>query len=79
MEWIATIVVGTLTFLGTFYGSYSANKKQTAVMLYRLDELEKKQDKHNQLIERMYSLETKCEVVEERIENFGERIKELEK
>lgn len=40
--------------------------------LYRIDQLEKKQDKHNQLIERMF-------VAEAHIEDMREDIAELKK
>lgn len=50
---IAAIVVGILSFLGT----YMANRKSQALIAYRLQQLEKKQDAHNNLIERTYKLE----------------------
>lgn len=50
---IAAIVVGILSFLGT----YMANRKIQALIAYRLQQLEKKQDAHNNLIERTYKLE----------------------
>lgn len=42
MEWIAQIVVGALALLGTLTGSYMANRRSSALMLYRLDQLERK-------------------------------------
>lgn len=42
MEWIAQIVVGALALLGTLAGSYMANRRSSALMLYRLDQLERK-------------------------------------
>lgn len=50
---IAAIVVGILSFLGT----YMANRKSQVLIAYRLQQLEKKQDAHNNLIERTYKLE----------------------
>lgn len=50
---IAAIVVGILSFLGT----YTANRKNQVLIAYRLQQLEKKQDAHNNLIERTYKLE----------------------
>ena len=46
------------------------NKSKT---LYRIDQLEKKQDKHNQLIERMALAEEKIKVANHRIEDLEER------
>lgn len=42
MEWVAQIVVGALALLGTLAGSYMANRRSSALMLYRLDQLERK-------------------------------------
>ena len=78
MDWVATIVVGVLAFIGTAYGAYTANKKQTAVMAYRLEELEKKVDKHNNLIERTYELESRVDVMDEQIKVANHRIADLE-
>ena len=50
---IAAIIVGILSFLGT----YVANRKSQALIAYRIQQLEKKQDAHNNLIERTYKLE----------------------
>ena len=47
--------------------------------LYRLEQLEKKQDKHNQLIERVYELERVADVHEEKIKVANHRIDDLEK
>lgn len=40
------------------------NNKQNALMFYRLEQLEKKVDKHNHLVERMYSAENKISILE---------------
>ncbi len=53
-------------------------KEQTDLTLYRIDQLEKKQDKHNQLIGRMYEVEKKNEVHEEQIKVINHRIEDLE-
>lgn len=42
MEWVAQIIVGALALLGTLTGSYMANRRSSALMLYRLDQLERK-------------------------------------
>ena len=63
----ATVVVGVLSFCGTLAGAYYSNKKSAALMGYRLGELEKKVDKHNQVIDRTYKLETRMTVAETEI------------
>ena len=43
------------------------NNKQNALILYRLEQLERKQDKHNNLIERTYRLEETAAIHDEKI------------
>ena len=45
----------------------------------KLSQLEKKQDKHNQLIERMYHVETEVEVLKNRESVSEHRIEDLER
>ena len=77
MDWSA-VIVGGLAFLGTLAGAYMANKKQTAIWAYRLEELEKKVDKHNQVIERTYELESRADVMDEQIKVANHRSADLE-
>lgn len=44
-----------------------ANRKSSALIEYRLKQLEEKVNKHNNVIERTYALEKRVEVDEERI------------
>lgn len=60
MQW-DNIIVAIITALGAFMGVYFANKKQTALMAYRLEVLEKKVDKHNNVVERLIKLEQKVD------------------
>lgn len=56
IDW-GTVIVGLLALIGTIAGSVLTGSKTTALILYRLDNLERKQDKHNSVIERTYSIE----------------------
>ena len=69
MEWIA-FAASALTAVLSFLGVYFANRKQTVLMAYRLEQLEKKVDKHNQVIERTYRLEEQASVIETEIEEI---------
>lgn len=40
------------------------------LMAYRIEQLEKKVDKHNSVIDRTYRLEAEVEVIEKEIENL---------
>lgn len=57
-------LVGTL--LGTFGGILAANKLTN----YRIEQLEKKVEKHNNLVERMYNVEKQIAIDEEEIEHL---------
>jgi len=65
MEW-GTIVAAAVTALCALLGTYLSNKKQTALMAYRIEQLEKKVDKHNQVVERTYKLEQKVADLEKK-------------
>lgn len=73
-----TIIVAVLGFVGTLVGAYMANRKSSALIAYRLEELEKKVNKHNQVIERTYELEKHTEVIDEQIKVANHRIGDLE-
>lgn len=72
------VIVGILSLVGTLAGAYFANRKSSALISYRLEELEKKVDKHNTVIERTYELEKRAEVIEEQIKVANHRIGDLE-
>lgn len=66
MEWVA-FGASVLTALLSFLGVYISNRKTAAVMEWRLKELEKKVDKHNQVVERTFKLEQKVEDLEKKV------------
>ena len=63
MDWI-TIVVALITAGFAFLGVYVSNRKQAALVAYRLEKLEAKVDKHNNLVERMYKVESRIDSME---------------
>ncbi len=58
------IVVGLLSLCGTLIGSVGGIMATNKLTVYRIGELEKKVDKHNNLIERMYKAEDRLNIVE---------------
>ena len=72
---IVAIITGLITLVGTIITVLASNSKT----LYRIEQLEKKQDKYNNLQERTYNLETKTELHEEKIKVANHRIDDLEK
>lgn len=73
-EIIVAIISGVLTLLGTIIAVERGNSKTQ----YRIEQLEKKQDKHNTVIERMYILEGRVELDEEKLSVANHRIADLE-
>lgn len=76
---VSSIIVAALALVGTLVGSYLSNRKTTALISYRLEQLERKQDKHNTLIERTYKLEEDVAIQAEKIKVANHRIDDLEK
>lgn len=74
-----TIIVAVLALIGTLAGSYFSNQKTTALIVYRLEQLEQKVNKHNSVIERTYKLEKQESVMKEQIKVINHRIEDLEK
>ena len=73
------IIVAALGLVGTLVGSYLANRKSTALIAYRLEQLEQKVSKHNNLVERTYALEESAALADERIRVANRRIADLER
>ena len=74
-----SIIAAALALVGTLAGTYFANRKGTALIAYRLEELEKKVQAHNNLVERMYLVEERTELQEEKIKVANHRIEDLER
>lgn len=78
MEWIS-FAAAAVTALLSFLGVYFANRKSAALVEYRLSELEKKVDKHNNVIERTYKLEEQTALQDAELKRVNHRLTELEK
>ena len=78
MKWIADIVIALLALAGTLGGAYFANRRSAALVVYRLEQLERKVDKHNNLIERTYALEKRADIFDERGRELERRLSALE-
>ena len=60
---IAAAVTGAVTLAVCLVQNHAQAEKTRALLDYRLSELEKKQDKHNSLMERTYKLEGRMDEV----------------
>lgn len=71
METIITAIIGGICVaVPNIIATLTSNKKSTALITYRVNELEKKVEKHNSVVERTFRLE-------EDVKNMQEDIKEL--
>ena len=73
-----TVISAILALVGSLVGTFAGIITSSKLTEYRIKELEKKQDKHNQVIERTYKLEERMELVEERQKVANHRITDLE-
>jgi len=60
---LAAAVSGAVTLVVCLVQNHAQAEKTRALLDYRLSELEKKQDKHNSLMERTFRLEGKVDEV----------------
>lgn len=76
MEDICVAIIASVGgLLGSLLGFYGNNK----LINYRIDLLDKKVEKHNNVIERTYKLEERTEIQEEKIKVANHRIDDLER
>ena len=71
---ISALSVAIPSLVATLFSNYQNNKKQEEnkkLTIYRLEELEKKVDKYNHVMEKIYSIEVD-------LKNLKEDMKELE-
>lgn len=66
------IIVGLLSLLGTLFGSIAGIMTSNKLTIYRIDQLEQKVNKHNNLIERVYHVEERITVIEHSLNDIKE-------
>lgn len=73
------IIVALIGLAGSAAGSLCGVLVSSRLTQYRLEQLEKKVQAHNSLIERTYRLEERTELQEEKIKVANHRIDDLER
>jgi len=76
---IAALISAALAAAASITVAVIQHRKSVALIEYRLQQLEKKVDIHNNVIERTYKLEEHVAVSDERFRSFNDRIEDLEK
>lgn len=70
------IMVALLSLAGTLGGSLLGIRQSNRLVNYRIDRLEEKVTKHNNLVERMTAVEQSAKSAHHRIDEIKEEIKE---
>ena len=76
---ISACISAGVTLLVCMINNYGQQEKTRALMEYKLDELTKRVDKHNNTIERTYRLEEQMALQEEKMKVANHRIDDLER
>ena len=67
------IIIAALSLVGTFIGSYSGIR----LMSYRIEQLEKKVEKHNNVVERMALVEKDIRVANHRFDDLERKVETI--
>ena len=73
------VLVALIGLAGSGLGSVLGILVSSKLTQYRLEQLEKKVEVHNQVIDRVYKLEERTEIQEEKIKVANHRIGDLER
>ena len=73
------VIVALIGLAGSAVGSILGVMASAKLTSYRIEQLEKKVQAHNNLIERTYKLEERTELQEEKIKVVNHRINHLER
>ncbi|MBQ7548527.1 MAG: hypothetical protein IJT03_02350 [Clostridia bacterium] len=72
---LTDIITALIAFAGTLIGSLSGILAANKLTSYRIAQLEKKVEKHNNLVERMFCVENSVKSAHRRIDDMREEIK----
>ena len=76
---LAEVFTAAISLVGTLVGTLGGIALSSNLTNYRIEQLEKKVEKHNNLITRTYKLEQDFAVMDERVRVANHRIEDLEK
>lgn len=74
----AEVISALIAMLGSLAGTFGGIIVSSKLTSYRIEQLEKKVEKHNNLVERVYKLEQHEAVTDEKIAVANHRIEDLE-
>jgi predicted CDP-diglyceride synthetase/phosphatidate cytidylyltransferase len=73
-----TVIIALISLIGTLSGTFGGILVSSKLTNYRIEQLEKKVEKHNGVIDRTYKLEEKEAVVSEQLKVINHRLSDLE-
>ena len=73
-----TVIIALISFAGTLLGTFGGIITSNKLTTYRIEQLEKRVEKHNNVIERVYELEKEKAVFEEDLKVVNHRVADLE-
>nr|DAY24871.1 MAG TPA: YtxH-like protein [Caudoviricetes sp.] len=68
------IIVALISFSGTLIGTFAGILTSSRLTNYRIEQLEKKVERHNQVIDRVYELEKDYAVLDEDLKNMKKNV-----
>ena len=74
----AEVFTAAISLIGTLVGTLGGIALSSKLTNYRIEQLEKKVEKHNNLITRTYKLEQEFAVMDEKVKVANHRIDDLE-
>ena len=69
---ITALISGLFVAIPSLFATVSSNRKSQALLEYKIEELDKKVEKHNNIIERTYALEHEVHVIQEKMKIYHE-------
>ena len=72
------VIVAIISFFGTLIGTFGGIITSNKLTTFRIEQLEKKVEKHNKVVDRVYVLEKDKAVFEEELKVANHRISDLE-
>ena len=75
---ISSCITAAVTLVICLLNNHGQQEKTRALMEYKLDELTKRVDEHNHVVERTYSIERELSIQKEQIKVANHRIEDLE-
>ena len=74
-EIIIAIISGLCVAIPSIIATLSSNKKSNDLIIYRINKLDEKVHEHNNLIDRMYKVESDIKIINEKVTDLEKKWK----